>query len=316
MILRRWFVQLLEGTWAHDVLTSISDLFLLLFSGVINTYTEASGGVTVDPTTGELAAGALIAGLYALGSIGLLYGLVHTILKLDGDDFMKRAKLKWTAGLWVLLSLVDYVVSGEFFVWKMAQESAEWIHTVREILFSNDMQVGVEYVAMGWLGDPFVEVGAMTVVFLLLIASFSKGFVPFSSLSIFGTLFSLTLTSYAVLPKLGIEVFPIDVTWVFIFQALFATVMGIAVSWVLGFIGRLIMNMTAREKAVSSPSLYKIVPDGLVMLAALVVFSPAEYPVIMGLLAWVSYRVFFDGDIVREIRSEQETNETMEQPEI
>jgi hypothetical protein len=306
MITRRWIVELLEDTWAGVLLDGVEYLFTFLFGGVIDSYRAAEAAVAVDPGTIDLVLSGFLTTLYIGGVLAILYSGSHLTSRIKqritGSGFTRLQKIYYAIGTWLLLTGLESILTQEIYIWEMTQTNAEWIYTVRKI-FTVDVTVGIEHIAFGWLGDPFVEVGAMFVLFLMVFASFGSEYVPFSSSKIFVGLFTSSLAAYAVLPKFGVEVLPVHVRWVFVGHVVFAWVIfGTGIAWVLGTVWRGITDFFAGESGYfDAPDQIKYFRDGTVLLLFPLAFLSTEYPVAIGVLAWFSYKLVIDQHVVKTL---------------
>lgn len=307
MITRRWIVELLEDTWVGVLLDGVEYLFTFLFGGVIDSYRAAEAGVTVDPGMIDLVVSGLFTTFYIGGVLAILYSGSHLTSRIKqritGSGFTRRAKIYYALGTWLLLTGLESIVTREIYIWEMTQTNAEWIYTVRQILSGVDVTVGIEHIAFGWLGDPFVEVGAMFVLFLMVFAGFGSEYVPFSSSKIFVGMFTSSLAAYAFFPKFGVEVLPVGVQWVFGGHVIFAwLIFGTGIAWVLGTVWRGITDFFAGESGYfDSPDQIKYFRDGTVLLLFPLAFLSTEYPVTIGVLAWFSYKLVIDQHVVKTL---------------
>ncbi|QCC60236.1 hypothetical protein NP511_17920 [Natrinema thermotolerans] len=314
MILRRWIVEWLQDSPAGPIIEGNEASFRTLFGGVIDPYRAAEESLTVDPGQIDLVLSFLFTGIYVAGVIAMMYFgmnlLSYAKAKVTGVGFTDRGKVVVAGGIWAVLTTIDSVLRGQVFVWEMTKKNTEWIFVVRQILTGNtDIQAGLDLVAFGLLEDPVVEVGAMLVISLIMISALSHYYVPVidSAGKLFVTLFTGSLLAYVTFPRLGIDVFPVDIWPVFVGHVLFAwLVVGTLFALVLGKVWRAASDFIAGQWGVfEQPDMVKYTRDGTVFVLLPLAFLHTSYTATLSLFAWFSYKLAVDRNLWQKVLGTQ-----------
>lgn len=317
MILRRWIVEWLQDSRAAPVLEGIEGGFWSLFGGVIDAYRKGEESVTGTPESIDLVLSSGLTMVYIAAVIGILFFGMSVLTKIvewvTGTRPGTMKKLVIATGMWIFGTLVETAATNRLFVWEMTKENAEWVYTARQIMTTSGIEAGTDIVAFGFFSDPNVEAFVMAVLALVVIANLVYAYLPItdSPIVVFSFLFAGFVVTSQALPYFGIELLPIDLRWIFPLHAIFALVIfGTALAWVFGKVFHGLYDFTKGEYGASDrPDKIKYFRDGTVMILFFLALIPFEYTATLGLLAWFSYKLALEKDVVYEFRSSSGTPE-------
>jgi len=306
-ITRRWAIELAEAVGLEFVLNWVESVFDVVFQGVTDVYSTAENAATGSAGSVDLVLSILFTVVYIGGFIAILYATLNSVGWVKrwatNRGFTDSAKLYTAIGGWLALTVIDSVFHNQVFVWKMTETNAEWIHVSRQAITGQlDAQAGLDVVAFGLLDDPVIEAGAMATLSMIVIAYMTYQYIPSvgSPLKLFVGVFTGSLLSYVVANHIGYELFPIGIRPVFIAHVLFVwLIVGTVFAWSFGSAFRKMSDFFAGERHVfQPPDRIKYVRDGTVALAFFLAFASAEYTAVLAILAWVSYKIAMDNEII------------------